>query len=68
MGCAACGQQRQSIAQQYQAGNAMGTFRAVTLGAKMIAEKMVGVDINAKYGASSNAPPPDDAKKVYTRT
>jgi hypothetical protein len=71
MACAACAGQRAAVTQNLREGNVTGTFRAVTLGARMMAEKMVGIDINAKYGTpadnsvqSQGAPAPT----VYTRT
>lgn len=72
MACAACAGQRSAVTQNLRAGNVAGTFRAVTLGARMMAEKMVGVDINAKYGSggteSSVSSEPQSAPKIYTRT
>jgi len=50
MACGACEKQRQKVMQSIKAGNVRGAVKAVSLGARMMAEKAMGVDIEAKYG------------------
>lgn len=49
MACAPCQKQRQRVMDNLRRGNAAGTVKALSLGAKMMAEKAAGVDIAAKY-------------------
>ena len=49
MACGACAQQRQMVLERLRRGDVAGTFRAVSLGMKMAAEKAAGVDIEKKY-------------------
>jgi hypothetical protein len=65
MGCVPCQQARQRVVAQASAGNLLGTVQAMTLGAKMMVEKMSGVDLQAKYGVPLQNK--SEAQKPYVR-
>ena len=54
MACGACGKQRREVVRNIRAGNVRGTLKSLSLGARMIAEKLAGVDINEKYLGSGD--------------
>lgn len=59
MACASCARARQRAMSQARQGNVGGTIKAVSHGAKLMAQKAAGIDIDKKYKK--------DGKTLYRR-
>ena len=62
MGCRSCAEARNRVTSQARSGNVLGVAKALTAGAVMMSEKLMGVDIEKKYGSADAA-----QKKPYVR-